>query len=238
MASTIRGQLKIEIRNLQKITKDIENLKTGSERVVKDTLNDIRSRAPSWVASAVVKTYNFDKKEIVPGSKRAGAEVKQAGSFKVRGERIDDMVLVYSGRLLTPTHFKMKPSKPLGLQKTATRIPGKAIKKKRAGASTNVAMIRQPLPYTITQEVYKGSRKELENKHGTPPFLAKNKSGQYIPFQRKGKARDEVDSIKTTSVPSMVTNEVVKEDYMGTINTELEKRFKHHAKRHLGITPK
>ena len=37
---------------------------------------------------------------------------KGGGQLKVEGNLVESVVLTYKGRVLTPTHFKMKPTRP------------------------------------------------------------------------------------------------------------------------------
>jgi len=184
----------INIPGLSKLKKDLDTMNKDSEIVVKRTISDFKSRAPAWVGAAVTKTYGISKGDV----KGAFKGVKKGiGSIKVSGVEVENMGLVYEGRTLTPTHFKMKPTSP---------------PKKR------------PAPYQITAEIFKGKRLRL-SRHA---FLATNRGGGYIPFQREGAARYPIKAIKTVSIPQMLGNETVSKDIMENIETGLEKRVVHH----------
>ena len=230
------GQIKVEIKNLRGILKRIESLEGAGEKAITNTVNDIKKRAPGWVAQEVTKTYNIDKKEIIPGSTRkvrgGGSEkVKQAGKLGVYGETLETMTLVYTGRPLTPLHFKMKPKKPPTKRESkAARIPGESIQFK--GKPGKVAMIRPLKPYEITQMVFKGKETTINGsgKYEGPPFLAKA-SGHYLPFQRK--ANGKLHGIKTISVPQMVDNKEVNDRIYTRLSDETEKRLRHNIKRYM-----
>lgn len=228
------GKIKIEIKNMKEVIDKIKRLEGAGEKAVKNTVNDVKARAPGWVAQEVTKTYAIDKKEIIPGSVRkvkgGGTEkVKQAGKLGVYGETIETMTLVYTGRPLTPLHFKMRPMVPPTKRENATtRIPGKQIKFK--GKAGEVAMVRQLKPYEITQSVFKGKQTTISgsDKYDGPPFLARA-TGNYLPFQRK--ANGKLHGIKTVSVPQMVDNEEVNARIYARLNEEAEKRLRHNLKR-------
>ena len=84
---------------------------------------------------------------------------------------------------------------------------------------------------TITVEIHKGQKVELSGKYAPAPFLATNRGDGYIPFQRQGEERSDIVSIKTTSVPQMITNEKVAAAIQDKINEELPKRLEYHASR-------
>jgi hypothetical protein len=87
---------------------------------------------------------------------------------------------------------------------------------------------RKDKPYRITQEIFKGQRKAL------PPdaFLASSgkEGSKQIPFQREGKGRHPIRSIKTVSVPQMIGNEEVSEKIQQRIDEGLTKRLENHIK--------
>lgn len=137
-----------------------------------------------------------------------------AGTVRIEGESINNLSLIYTGRLLTPTHFGMKPkARPMSTKDTN----GKVIKKARR--------------YTVTAEIIKGQRKAL----GSNVFLGSNKGAGYIPFQRKGDGRLPINAVKTLSVPQMITNQTVAADIELKLQNVLEDRLSHNMKRQLGI---
>ena len=56
----------------------------------------------------------------------------------------------------------------------------------------------------------------------------------YIPFQRKSVRRNDVEAIKTVSLPQMVSSERTHDGIQTAINEGLSKRLEHHMKRFLG----
>lgn len=191
MGSTIKAQIK----NLQEVRKNLENIKAAGEKAVKRTVSDIRSRAPGWVSQEVAAVYGIKKGEINPAGKGA-----KAGSISVRGETIDNLQLVYSGRVLTPTHFGMTPrSRP------ASQPGGR------------------PRKYTVKAAVFKGQKKTL----GSNVFLGGSAS---IPFKRVGSGRLPIKAVKTLSVPQMVDSDRVMPQVEKRLNEEIGKRLDNNVK--------
>ncbi|MFR2694364.1 MAG: hypothetical protein ACLTBV_30970 [Enterocloster bolteae] len=129
------------------------------------------------------------------------AKEKAAASSKSRATSSESVVLTYKGRVLTPTHFKMKPTQ------------------------------RKPKPYRVSQEVFKGQRKNLP----VGVFLASSggEGSTQIPFQRESESRYPIKSIKTLSVPQMIENEKVQPLIQQNIDEGLSKRLENHVKQML-----
>ena len=147
---------------------------------------------------------------------------KKIGSIKVSGIAVDNIGLEYKGRLLTPIHFKMKPKKPKAAREKEKRlIPGENVE----GFPGEVAPVNPIKAYQISMEVHKGKAKNLP----TSAFLGSNKGDGYIPFQRTGDSRTPITSIKSTSIPQMITSEKVAEEIQKRIEEGMVARLNHHA---------
>ena len=220
-AAMAKGLINIAVKEAAKLKKEIEKNEEKSKRALQRTVSDFRSRAPGWVSTSVTEVYGIKKSDVKRCFK--GAK-KAAGKIRISGIMVDNIQLTYSGRLLTPTHFKMKPATvPAKRSKDKRLIPGQAIKSdKRVGT---VAAVSPVAPYKISAEVYKGKRKEFKSAN---IFLGSNKGGGFIPFQRTGPGRNDIKSIKTVSVPQMITNETVAKNINEKINDGLSKRLEHH----------
>ena len=143
--------------------------------------------------------YNIKKKEVTAAKK--GIK-KLAGTVRVRGQALDSLAIEYRGRLLTPTHFAMKP-------------------KNRPARNR---------AYRVTAQIKKrGGRKGLGANVFIAPLGAPGTT--QIPFQRKGSARLPIDVIKTVSVPQMITNENVSNQIYTRTNEEIGKRFEYNLNR-------
>jgi hypothetical protein len=185
--------------NVDQVVKGLDAEKANAEKVVRRTIGDMRTRAPGWVSKAVREEYNISAADV-----KAALHIENGGKISVAGVAVDDVTLTYRGRVLTPTHFKMKP--------TARPSTGK--------------------PYQVTAEIKKGARKPLSSKAFLAH--SGGEGSKQIPFQREGSERLPIAPIKTLSVPQMVqTKDGVKPEIEKTINENLEKRFDHYCKQYL-----
>lgn len=205
MASKTSGSMDVSLKDYPGLVKKLNELDKDSEKVIKRTTSDFKSRAPAWVAAAVSATYGIKKAEIT----KAKTDAKPVGTIKVSGIAVDNIQLTFSGRVLTPTHFNMKPK---------TRP--------KATKDENGKTIRRAKSYTVTAEIFKGQRKPL----GSNVFLGTNKGTGQIPFQRTGQGRTPIDAIKTVSIPQMITNETVAAQIRQNIDEGLSKRLENHLK--------
>lgn len=82
--------------------------------------------------------------------------------------------------------------------------------------------------YRVSAEIKKGNKARMPK----GVFLGGNGGGKDIPFQREGKERLPIRSVKSLSVPQMVTNKDVSDNIQKRINTELEKRLDNNLKRY------
>ena len=193
--------LNINIKGYEDVVKQLNSMNKDSAKVINRTIGDIKSRGPGWISQEVTKEYNIKKKDV-NGTKKV---VKKAGSFRVSGEKLDNLVIIYQGRLLTPIHFRMTP--------TVRPVNGRS--------------------YTVRVRIKKnGGRKALGSnvflgKSGREGTVQ-------ISFQRVGKRRLPIKAIKTLSVPQMITNETVSENIHKRMNEEIAKRLDHNLKRILG----
>lgn len=220
-----QGSINIAIEGAEDLKAKLAKMNKQSETVVKRTVSDFKSRAPAWVSAAVTEYYAIKKSDV----KGAMTGVKKGvGKIKVAGVTVDEISLVYSGRLLTPTHFKMKPTTPPKKRDKDTRlIPGQNIKSDKAVG--DVAIVNPLAPYQVTAEIKKGHRVTFPGQ----TFLGTNKGAGYIPFQRQSDERTDIKSIKTVSIPQMITNDQVGEEIKKKIDEGLSKRLEHHLQQEL-----
>jgi hypothetical protein len=185
--------------NIDQVVKGLDEKKKNSELVLKRTVGDMRSRAPGWISKAVREEYNISAKDV-----KAALKTGNDGTISIGGTVVDNVTLTYSGRVLTPTHFKMKPtSRP----------------------SSNKG-------YNVTAEIKKGARKSLGS-HVFLAGSGGSGSTQ-IPFKRKGQSRLPIEAVKTLSIPQMIqSGEGTKPRIEQAINEGLEKRFKHYCDQYL-----
>ena len=204
------GGVSVSIKNIDQILKEIDKKKAGVETALKRTLSDARKAAPGIVADGVRTKYNIKKAEITGG---------KVVKVRTEGTGLEDMKLIYSGRLLTPTHFGMTPKSP------------------PAGKS-----------YTLKAQILKGSKKTIgsyktKRTPGGPysaksPFMlmstgaAKADGTAYIPFQRQAPGPAEgIRKMATVSVPQMITNDDVAEVIQGKLSDKIKTRLDYHMSR-------
>lgn len=224
------------IRNFKQSMKELEAMRGKSETVIKRLVSDARTRVPGWVATEVVKVYNIRKAEVMPN--KEGKKIKAAGSIRVKGDTIDELEIVYKGRLLTPVHFGMTPKAPkesytltmqvlkgkktvLGKKKKLTKAQRKNIGKnfRRQGTQSSSHSPIMLMPTGAKME-------EVE----TGGVDAGQKKVQNIPFQRKSTNRNDVEVIKVISMPQMVSSPRTRDNIMQAINDGLSKRMAQHMK--------
>ena len=212
----------MQVENFQKLMDTVAQIDEQGRKAVKATVRDVKARAPSWIAQEVTSVYNIKKGEITPSGKNSSKPKKMAGSIRITGETIEELTLVYKGRLLTPVHFGMTPKAP------------------PAGRS-----------YTLKAQILKGSKKVIGRYKNTRtkggPYSqrshwilmgtgnTKADGTSWIPFQRMSKTRTDIQKMTTISVPQMITSDRTNEAIMLRLNTETAKRLDHHMKRALGL---
>lgn len=216
------GSKKTELRYYRQAIKDLEAIQGKSRLVLKRTMSDIRDRVPGWVADEVTKVYGIKKAEITQDKKGTGK--KTAGQIGVRGETVETAQIVYTGRLLTPTHFGMTPKAP---------PEGKGYTLKAQIIKGNKATLGKVKKLSKKQRAALGknfTRQGTQNSPSSPIMLLPNKGGGYIPFQRVSQKRNDLVAIKTLSLPQMVSSDRTRDKIQEAINAGLEKRLENHMK--------
>ena len=211
-----KGAFKVSVPKLEKVVKDFKAINKDAENVVKRTVSDFKSRAPGWVSAAVTKTYGVPPAEIRSSFTGVG---KSVGRVRAEGTEIESASLVYSGRVLTPTHFKMKPSTP---------------------------ELKRGTPYQkpISATFFKGKRQQITRRAFLAPTGATSADKtSHIPFQRmgakeimekgkhKGKKRQPIYKVLTLSLPQMIDNKDVRTQIQENIDKKLGERIEGHIDR-------
>ena len=151
----------IGLVNALDLYSQIRGVEKISEEVVTRTISDMKSRAPAWVSKAVRQVYGISAGDM-KGEVDLSISKKKAGSVKIKGATIADLALEYTGRHLTPTHFKMKPNTPTGGRRQLVS-----------------ATIKKGKTKVLGSHVFVGEGKSFKG-GGT---------GRALPFQRRGEAR-------------------------------------------------
>ena len=205
------------IKNYKTVMKKLDDKKKAPQKVMKALASDARKRVPGWVATEITNVYGVKKSEITG---------KKIGGVKVQGTDVKNMKVIYTGRLLTHTHFSMSPKVPKeggGYTLKATVLKGQ---RKTLG---NVKKLTKAQRAALAKN-FTGSGSKSSNK--SPIMLMRANGGQYLPFQRKSANRKDIDVVKTISLPQMVSSERTKDNIQQAINDGLEKRLEHHMKRY------
>ncbi len=221
-----KGFINVALKNVGDLKKQMAETEEKSEKAIKRTVSDFKTRAQAWVSAAIVKVYNIKKTDIKKCFK--GAK-KGPGTIKIKSVYADNIQLTYEGRLLTPTHFGMRPGKPPARRMKDRRlIPGQVVKSNNTVGP--VASVKPIAPYQISVEVFKGKRKTIKKEN---VFLGSNGGEGFIPFQRTGSEREDLTVIRSTSVPQMITNKTVGDDIKTNITEGLIKRLEHHVQQEM-----
>ncbi|SCJ81495.1 Uncharacterised protein [uncultured Flavonifractor sp.] len=208
---------------MKKLQRQIKALENAPQKVINSTIGDMKKRVPSWIAAEVAQEYGIKKAEVTG---------QKVGKVKVQGSRLENIVITYTGRVLTPTHFSMSPTAPKAGSYTlkATIIKGQR---------STMGKVKK-LTKKQRTALGKNFRGEGTRSSDHSPIMlmhtgAKSAEGtQYIPFQRKSKNRSDVEAIKTISLPQMVSSERTAPNIQKAINENLEKRMDHYMGRYLG----
>lgn len=205
----------VEVTNLKDLEKALKQINTQTEKALNSTIGDMKSRAPGWINAAVTKEYNIKKSEL-PTNKTMKAS---AASLRITGNSIKKLRFNYSGRLLTPIHFKMSPSIPTGKN---YKLKATILKGKRVTLGTYKAKRKRNGPYA--------------DKTGgilMPTGTKNTEKVSHIPFQRMSRNRKDVHVVKTVSVPQMIQNEKVHTEIYQSMNEGLTKRLNHNIDRNV-----
>ncbi|NLH01168.1 MAG: serine/arginine repetitive matrix protein 2 [Clostridiales bacterium] len=215
--------VRAQIKDFPRLKKKLEDMKEAPKKVLESTFNDAKKRVPSWVAAEVSKVYGIKKAEIGNG---------EAGQVKVRGNSLDDLTIIYSGRMLSPSHFGMTPKAPGA---NAYTLKAEIIR----GQRVTLGKVKK-LSKEQRAELGKNFRREGTRNSNRSPIMLMHTGNQkasgtdYIPFQRKSTDRKDIEAVKSISLPQMVSSERAAPGIRKAISEGLEKRLDHNMERYMG----
>lgn len=214
-------RIKLELKNADEFAKELKDVAKPLAPILRSTIKDFKSRGAGWAAGEITKHYRIKKKDIT----EAVVSKKPAGKFKIAGNKLDNIVIIFAGRTLTPIHFAMTPKKePARKKKKQVINVGK-----HKGQDKYITVSKMPKNYNVRAEIVKGNRKTFKDNNLI--FLAPaQKNSTIIPW-KVDRDSGEIEPIKTISIPQMVTSERTKEDIQKTISENLNKRFDHYLRR-------
>ena len=214
-----------EVKNFDKFKKEHgeKAARKKLEEAKRRFISDMKKRAPSWVNSEITKVYGVKKSELRGNS---------LGKVKIEGDDISNVAIIYSGRVLTPTHFSMNP-KTLGAPNGMAAYTLKATFLK--GSRVTLGKVKK-LTKKQRKEIGKNfSRTGSKRSNKSPIMLMHTGNAQvggtnYIPFQRVSENRKDIRAIKTVSLPQMVSSERTKYAIQTKVDEGALERWEHHLK--------
>lgn len=206
-----------EIKGFNNLTKQINGKKKAAEKVLKALTADAKKRVPGWVAKEVTKVYGVKKTDITGG---------KVGRVTIKGDNIKNLKFVYTGRMLTHTHFGMTPTEPKPNRDPYT-LKATILKGKKKTLGKVKKLTKKQTKALVNNLSGSGTK----NSQKSPIMLMRANGGHYLPFQRVSAKRKDIKVKKAISLPQMVSNERTKPGIRKTMNTELQKRLEHHMKR-------
>lgn len=201
----------VDMSDLAKVFKKIENCANTSPAVFERTLKDMYSRGPGAIVSSVTSIYGIKKTEVkwkTYSENKRDFHYKRAlnkgaaGNVKASGYTLATLEYKFKGRVLSPLHFGMTPKERPERKK-----------------------------YKVKAKIKKGKQITFSRKNGGV-FLAPFKSKE-IPWFRESADPKDIHPIKTISLPQMVDDENVREIMGDKLSEMLEKRFNNHLNQHL-----
>lgn len=209
-----------QIKNYKLLKKRLDDMKKAPQTVLKRVTADAKKLVPGWVATEVSKVYGVKKGEITG---------QKIGKVKAQGDKFDNVKITYTGRPLTPTHFSMTPKAPKPNRGSYT-LKATIIN----GERTTLGKVKK-LTKKQKAALAKNFRREgKQNSQRSPVMLMRANGGHYLPFQRVSTRRNDIEAVKTVSLPQMVSSERTHDGIQTKINDGLGKRLDHYMKRYMG----
>ncbi len=211
--------VRCEIKEYNVVKKQIKALEKAPAKVMASITSEAKKRVPGWVATEVAKQYGVKKSEITG---------EKIGRVRAEGGSVKDVRIVYTGRLLTHTHFNMSPREPnpggaytlkatiVKGQRTTLGKVKKLTKKQRAALGKN----------------FTGSG--TRSSDHSPIMLMRANGGHYLPFQRVSQDRGDIVVRKAISLPQMVSSKRTEAGIQKAISENMGKRLEHYMSRYMG----
>ncbi len=212
-----------EIKNYKGLKKQLKDLKKAPKKVITALTKDVKKRAPGWISKEITKEYGVKKGDITG---------QKIGKVRAEGSGFDEVKVVYTGRVLTHTHFSMSPKAPKAGAYTLKATVIKGQRKTLGKVKKLTKKQRKQLAKNFTRS---GSRK---SDHSPIMLMHTGNAAaggtNYIPFQRKSARRDDVEAVKTLSLPQMVSSKRTEEGIQKAITENTSKRLDHYLERYMG----
>ncbi len=232
----------VGILNARELAKQFDRLEKNAEKAVNHTVKDFKSKAPGWVSWEVRQTYGIKDQEIRPKTEAGKArKVKYAGNVYASGDTLETVTLTYRGRVLTPTHFDMRPKE---FDKTYYTISAEikdGVRKKIGGRKALTKKQKQNIGRNFTKQGKRHARRE--------PIILVHTGAKgedkvsHIPMRIKKNGKFE--KFLTVSLPQMVGerlpdgtvkgNKKVRDRIDKKIAAEMEERLQHNVERFMKV---
>lgn len=197
----------------------MEDMKKAPRQVIKSITAEAKKRAPGWIATEVTKEYGAKKSEITS---------KKLGSITPKGNGIEEVKIIYTGRPLTHTHFSMSPKAPKA-DRGAYTLKATIIKGERATLG-KVKKLTKKQRAAMAKNFTGSGTKTSDH---SPIMLMRAQGGHYLPFQRVSKNRNDVKVRKAISLPQMVSSERTHEGIQKALSDNIGKRLDHYVNRYM-----
>lgn len=208
-----------EVKNYKLIKKKIDDMQKAPQKVMKSLTAEAKKRVPSWVAAEVVKEYGVKKGEITG---------QKIGTVRPQGESFKEVRVVYTGRMLTHTHFNMSPKAPN--PGGAYTLKATIVKGQRSTLGKVKKLTKKQKAALAKNFTGSGERKSDHS----PIMLLRANGGHYLPFQRVSQDRGDIVVRKAISLPQMVSSKRTEEGIQRAISEGLGKRLDHYMERYMG----
>lgn len=209
-----------QIRNYNLLQQKLEDMKKAPRKVMTRLTADAKKRVPGWVAAEVTNVYGVKKREITG---------QKIGKVKIKGKKFNQVKIIYTGRVLTPTHFSMTPKVPKPNRGSYT-LKATIINGQRSTLGKVKKLTKKQRAALVKNFTRSGTQKSDRS----PVMLMRANGGHYLPFQRQSKRRNDIVAVKTVSLPQMVSGERTHDAIQNAINEGIQKRFEHHMDRYMG----
>ena len=211
--------IEILTESIDRLKDDVKDMQAAPKKAMNSLMGDLKKRGPGWVAAEVTQIYGVKKADVSPGKSKIG-------TIKVQGNSWKRLRLSYTGRVLTPTHFGMTPKTP----KQSYTLKMQVYK----GQKTELGKVKK-LTKKQRKKLVLNLRKEGQRKSQRSPIMlmpASKGGSTYIPFQRVSPNRKDVEAIKTTSLPQMISNQRVRKGIDQALDKNVRKRLDHYIERY------
>ena len=209
-----------QVKNYKLIKKKIDDMQKAPRKVLTSVTAEAKKRVPGWVATEVAKEYGIKKGEIT--GQDVGKVTPQGNSFK-------EVRVVYTGRMLTHTHFNMSPKAPN--PGGAYTLKATIVKGQRATLGKVKKLTKKQRAALAKNFTGSGSR---SSDHSPIMLMRAANGGHYLPFQRVSQDRGDIVVRKAISLPQMVDSKRTHDGIQKAISENMGKRLEHYMNRYMG----